>query len=188
MRPSHFLASLPNFISLARLALVPLAIMMIAQSRWDAAFGVSVAAGVSDAIDGFLAKRFDLQTELGAYLDPIADKALLVSIYVALAVGSVIPSEIAILVVARDVMIIGAIVLSFLMGRPVEIRPLFVSKLNTTVQIIVAALVLAAKALHWTTGLWFHTALLLVAVLTVASAAAYLAQWFVHMTAGRRPG
>jgi cardiolipin synthase len=187
IRSSVLLANLPNLITLARLALVPLAIMMIAKGQWEVAFAIFVFAGISDAIDGFLAKRFELNTELGAYLDPVADKALLISIYVALATSHVVPPEIAILVVARDVMIIGAVVIAFLMGRPVEIRPLFISKLNTTAQIVVAALVLAAKAFRWETGLWLYGMLYLVAVLTVASAGAYLVQWFDHMGAGRRP-
>jgi cardiolipin synthase len=183
---SYFIASLPNFISLVRLGLVPLAIVLIVHGQWRAAFVVFVAAGVSDAVDGFIAKRFDLQSELGAYLDPVADKALLVSIYVTLAIAGVIPVEIAILVVARDVMIVGAIVIAFLMNRPIAIRPLFVSKLNTAAQIVAAALILAAKAMDWDMAPWAKPALYLVAALTVASAAAYLAQWFDHMSARPR--
>lgn len=66
--------TLPNLITIARLILVPLVIVMIVNTRWDEAFFLFVAAGVSDAIDGFIAKRFDMKSELGAYLDPLADK------------------------------------------------------------------------------------------------------------------
>jgi cardiolipin synthase len=177
----NFFAALPNLISLGRLVLVPLVVSMIASQAWVEAFLVFVAAGVSDAVDGFLAKRFNLRTELGAYLDPAADKALLVSIYVALAIIGVIPAWIAILTVSRDLMIVGAIVISWLLDRPVEIRPLLVSKLNTTAQIGFAAAVLATKAFGGSLGLWFGLALYGVAALTIFSAAAYFAHWLKHM-------
>ena len=80
--------SLPNLISLLRLVLVPVIISMIVSGRWVGAFLIFVAAGISDAVDGWLANRFNLRTELGAYLDPLADKMLLISIYVALALSS----------------------------------------------------------------------------------------------------
>ncbi len=74
--------TLPNLITIGRLIIVPLVIMMIGQAQWSMAFILFVVAGVSDAIDGFIAKRFDMRSEFGAYMDPLADKALLVSIYV----------------------------------------------------------------------------------------------------------
>ena len=87
-----------------------------------------------------------MKSEFGAYIDPIADKALLVSIYVTLAVVGAIPSWLAIVVVSRDVMIVAAVLLSWVMSRPVEIKPLLVSKLNTAAQIAFAAFALAANA------------------------------------------
>ena len=81
MSAHSLLASLPNLISLGRLVLVPIIVALIVQPEWWLAFLLFVVAGISDAVDGWLAKRFDLRTEVGAYLDPIADKALLVSIY-----------------------------------------------------------------------------------------------------------
>ena len=99
------------------------------------AFLLFLAAGVSDAVDGFLAKRFNMASELGAYLDPLADKALIVSIYVALGIAEAIPRWLVILVVSRDIMIVGAVMLSWLVGKPVELKPLSVSKLNTVAQI-----------------------------------------------------
>ena len=151
--------------------------------RWEAAFFLFVAAGVSDAVDGFLAKRFSLASELGAYLDPVADKALLVSIFVALASVRVIPSGLAILVVSRDVMIVGAILMARVLDRPMTIHPLFVSKANTTVQIAFAAGMLAAKAFQLDVTPWAGWAMAAVAALTLASAAAYLKRWLTHMLA-----
>jgi cardiolipin synthase len=176
-------AALPNLITLSRIVLVPVTIVMIADRDWMAALVLFLLAGLSDGLDGFLARTFDLRSELGAYLDALADKALLVSIYVALAVVLAIPASIAIVVVSRDIMIMGAVVVSWIMHRPVEIRPLLVSKLNTTSQIAFAGLILAAKAFDWTLGYWFGIALVVVATLTIISGAAYLAQWYKHMSA-----
>lgn len=174
-------ASLPNLITLGRLVAVPVIITLIVLPNWSAAFALFLVAGVSDAVDGYLAKRYNLQTELGAYLDPIADKALLISIYIALAISGVIPAFIAILVVSRDVMIVGAIIVAWVMEKPMKIRPLFISKANTTVQIAFATAVLAAMAFSLDMGLWFNPALVVVAVLTLASGAVYFYQWLLHM-------
>ena len=176
----HF-GSLPNLITLGRLVLVPVVMTMIATQRWPEACLLFLVAGIYDAVDGWLAKTFDLRTELGAYLDPVADKALIVSIYVALAIAAVLPATLAIIVVSRDLMIVGAIMISWLLRKPVEIRPLLISKLNTVVQISFAAVVLGVKAFGFSLGIWFDLSLYLVAALTLASMAAYLAQWVRHM-------
>ncbi len=175
-------ASLPNLITLARLGLVPVVIAMISAGRWQEACVLFILAGISDAVDGWLAKRFSLRTELGAYLDPLADKALLVSIYVALAVAAALPSTLAIVVVARDVMIIGAFMVSWLMDKRIKIRPLLISKINTVAQIAFAAAVLGAKAFDFALLPKFDPAAYGVAALTLASLAAYLANWSRHMS------
>lgn len=182
MRYSKAFSSLPNLITLARLLLTPLVVLMIESQRFAEAFLIFVVAGISDAIDGFIARRFNLRTELGAYLDPVADKALLVSIYVALSVFGAVPSWLTIAVVARDVMIIGALMISWLMNKPVAIRPLWISKANTAAQIAFAAAVLGAKAFQFTLGPWFTVSVVAVAALTLASLAAYLALWARHMS------
>ena len=176
------ISMIPNLITIGRLVLVPFVVAMIVQKDWDLAFFAFVLAGLSDAVDGFVARRFDLRSDLGAYLDAIADKALLVSIYVTLAIVGVIPSWLAIVVVSRDIMIVGAIVLSWLLDKPVPIRPLFLSKLNTTAQIAFAALILGTAAFDLMLGGLVAPLSFLVAALTSASAAAYLAQWLDHMT------
>lgn len=173
--------SLPNIITLFRIALVPMVVWAIASGELELAFWMFLAAGLSDALDGFLAKRFDMQTELGAYLDPLADKALLVSIYVSLAVVGLIPRWVAIAVVSRDVMIIGAVVLSLVMEKPVAIRPLVVSKINTAVQIAFAAFVLASTGFGIMVPQLMMLGMIAVGILTVVSAAAYLAEWMRHM-------
>ena len=135
--------NIPNIITLGRILLVPFIVWAIASNQMEIAFAIFVIAGVSDAVDGFLAKNFNMASELGALLDPLADKALLVSIYVALGIWGAVPRWIVILVVSRDIMIVGAVIVSWLFGKPIPMKPLMVSKLNTVAQVAFAALVLA---------------------------------------------
>ena len=100
--------SIPNIITLGRILLVPIIVWAIASNQMEIAFAVFIIAGVSDAVDGYLAKRFNMTSELGALLDPLADKALLVSIYIALGIWGAVPRWIVILVVSRDLMIFHA--------------------------------------------------------------------------------
>ena len=175
--------TIPNLITIARLIMVPLVVVMIIHGRWLAAFGIFVLAGLSDAADGAIARRFNLRSELGAYLDALADKALLVSIYVTLAIVGQFPSWLAIIVVSRDLMIVAAIILSRLMDKPVAIRPLIVSKLNTAAQIVLAALMLGMNAFQLDPEPLAEWGMFLVATLTMISAAAYLGRWLRHMAA-----
>ena len=173
--------SIPNLITLARILLVPVIVWSIIANQMLMAFVLFLSAGMSDAIDGFLAKRFGMASELGAYLDPLADKALIVSIYVALGINGVIPLWLVILVVSRDIMIVAAVMLSWLMGKPVVVKPLLVSKLNTVAQIVFACLVLAALAFHWDVQPAQGLTMALVATLTLLSVGYYLAEWVRHM-------
>jgi cardiolipin synthase len=175
---------IPNIITIARILLVPLVVWLIIDDRYQAAFAAFVLAGISDAVDGFLAKRFDLATELGAHLDPLADKLLLVSIYVTLGAEGILPAWLVILVVSRDVLIVGAFMLSWLLDRPVAVTPLMVSKANTVAQIVLAAATLGALAFGIEAPDLISLFILLVAVLTILSAAAYMRLWMLHMTNG----
>lgn len=175
--------TIPNLITIARLLMVPLVVVMIGAGQWVAAFAIFVLAGVSDAVDGFIARRWNMRSQLGAHLDPLADKALLVSIYIALAIHGVLPGWVAIVVVSRDIMIVSAMVLSMLLGKPLEVRPLIVSKLNTGAQIGFAALMLGSNAFGGTPPVLVEIALLVTVALTLASAGAYLVLWLRHMAA-----
>ena len=173
--------SIPNLITLARIILVPVVVWAIASGELRLAFLLFLAAAISDAVDGFLAKRFGMKTELGAYLDPLADKVLIVSIYVTLGITSVIPLWIVILVVSRDILIVGGILLSWLVGNPIAIRPHVVSKANTAAQIIYACLVLALYGFGFNAEPLLTLVMFLVAVLTLLSVAFYVADWVRHM-------
>jgi cardiolipin synthase len=173
--------SIPNLISLGRIILVPVVVWTIILGEMRGAFFLFLAAGVSDAVDGFLAKRFRMASELGAYLDPLADKALIVSIYVALGVAGALPISLVILVVSRDIMIISGFMLSWLVGKPMPVKPLPVSKANTVAQIFLATLVLAEHGFGFNAALVSDIAIGLVAILTLLSIGFYLAEWLRHM-------
>jgi cardiolipin synthase len=176
--------NLPNLITIARILLVPIVVWAIAQRQMQIAFLLFVAAGASDAIDGFIAKRFHMASELGAHLDPLADKALIVSIYVSLGVTDAIPRWIVILVVSRDILIIGGVMLAWFLGHPMTVRPLLVSKLNTAAQILFACLVLAALGFGFNADTLQTFLLWTVAALTLISVGFYVREWWRHMNAG----
>jgi cardiolipin synthase (CMP-forming) len=161
--------------------LVPVVVWAIVSGEMRAAFLLFLLAGVSDGIDGFLAKRFQMKSELGAYLDPLADKALIVSIYISLGIAMALPIFLVILVVSRDIMIVSAFILTLLIGKPMAVRPLMVSKANTAAQILLAVLVLAEKAFNFDASVAAQVLMALVAVLTLLSIAFYLAEWVRHM-------
>ncbi|MGQ9367635.1 CDP-alcohol phosphatidyltransferase family protein [Azospirillum sp. A39] len=139
--------SIPNIITFGRLLAVPLAVYWILAGDLGWAFWVFVAAGVSDAIDGAVARMFRARTMLGAYLDPLADKALLVSVYVALGHVDALPLWLVIMVVFRDAMIVGGVLLLYTLKESLAMQPLGISKINTAVQIALAAAVLAPAGL-----------------------------------------
>lgn len=129
------LLNLANIITFGRLCAVPLAFWLVLDHRIDDAFILFVAAGLSDALDGWLARRYG-GNAIGALMDPVADKALLVTMYITLAAVGVMPDWLAILVVFRDLLIVGGIVVLTVLGHAVVIRPLYISKLNTVMQIL----------------------------------------------------
>lgn len=175
--------NLPNFITICRIVLVPFVVWAITSDHMLVAFWLFIVAGISDAVDGFLAKWLRAESEFGAYLDPLADKALLMSIYVALSIVGQLPAWVVIGVVSRDIMILAAVVVSGVIGKPLAVRPLWISKLNTIVQIALAAVVLGAHGLGFDPGYALPVLLYAVGALTGLSAAAYLVIWMRHVAA-----
>ncbi|MDQ8699411.1 CDP-alcohol phosphatidyltransferase family protein [Hyphomicrobium sp. LHD-15] len=174
--------NIPNLITLGRVILVPVVFWLLVSGQTQLAFFAFVLAGVSDAVDGFIAKRFGLATELGAYLDPLADKLLIVSIFVALGVRGALPSWLVIAVVSRDILIIVGVMLSWLLDHPVRISPLVVSKANTAAQIVLAGTVLADDGFGLGLEIIRIGLVWIVGALTVASLWAYLRAWLRHMS------
>ena len=173
--------NIPNTLTLGRIVLVPLLVWLIIDQQMFAAFLVFMLAGLSDAADGYLAKRFGWHTELGAYLDPIADKALLVTIYVTLGLAGHLPVWLVIAVVSRDILIVGAVVLSWMLTRPVSMQPLLISKANTLSQTVLAGVVLGELGLGLGLGSLVWLLIWVTGALIILSAGAYFWQWLRHM-------
>lgn len=171
--------SIPNTITLGRLLCAPLAVYLILSGQLGWAFWLFMAAGASDALDGAIARMFRARTALGAYLDPIADKVLLVSVYVALANVGQLPLWLVILTVFRDLMIVGGVLLLYTLKESVAMQPLGISKFNTAVQLVLPVAVLAPHGLDYTQPVVYGHDLValmvwLCAFTTVASGLAYL--------------
>jgi cardiolipin synthase len=167
------LVTLPNAITFARLCAVPVAVWLVLQEDFAAAFWLFAAAGASDAIDGWLARRHGT-SYLGALLDPVADKALLVTMYVTLAAVRVLPDWLAILVVFRDAVILGGVAVLTMLGQPLMIRPLMISKLNTALQIVLVAVAMLLAAVGMSAPPVMEALVWAVACSTFASGAAYV--------------
>lgn len=174
--------TVPNVITVFRFLLVPAVIYWLLAGQQAMAFAGFVAAGVSDGIDGFIARHFNQRSKLGAYLDPMADKLLLVSVFVVLGMMGGLPLWLVIAVVSRDALIVFAVILSSVMAQPVEMRPLMVSKANTVAQIVLAAVALGQPAFGVDLGYVLPALIWLTGLLTVASGAAYLVGWLRHMS------
>lgn len=158
--------NIPNFLSLLRIILVPVFVIFLIQSDYDKALITFVIAGLTDALDGTLARLLKCQTTLGAYLDPIADKLLLVTSFITLAIFGLIPGWLAVIVISRDFIILLGITILTLMSVAYEIKPAVVSKMTTAFQVATIFLALLYKAFFhdfdyfWIIGLCWATALL----------------------------
>lgn len=174
--------NLPNWITLARLLSVPVAVYLLMQEAFLAAFILFVIAGVSDALDGYIAKTRNQRTMLGTFLDPVADKALLVGVYVTLGLQEYLPNWLVVLVVFRDLMIVGGVILLFIVRLEVKMHPLIVSKVNTAAQIGLAAVILAELGFRVDVHELSQAMIYIVAGTTVVSGASYLVSWMRQMS------
>jgi cardiolipin synthase len=181
------LVNIPNTLTLGRILLVPLLVWLIIDQEMLAAFLVFLLAGLSDAADGYLAKRYGWHTELGAYLDPIADKALLVTIFVTLGLAGHLPVWLVIAVVSRDIFIVGAVVLAWMMSRPFTVKPLLISKVNTCLQITLAGVVLGQLGLELGLDNLIWVLVWMTGTFTILSAGAYFWAWVRHMASYEPP-
>ena len=173
--------TVPNLISLGRLLSVPLIIYLIMNESYGWAFALFLLAGASDAIDGYIAKMLDQTSTLGVYLDPLADKALIVSVYLTLGLQGLIEDFVVILVIFRDVLIVGGLLLLLVLSKHWEVKPVLVSKVNTGVQIFLAGAVLAQSGLSLAMAELVQVSVYAVVATTVASGAWYLIVWARQM-------
>jgi cardiolipin synthase (CMP-forming) len=183
------ISQLPNLITLSRIALTPVFILLLQDGNYKMALLVFVIAGLSDGLDGLIAKRFHSASRLGAILDPAADKILLVSAYVMLTIQGHLPLWLMIVVAFRDLLIVGGYLVYTSMYGPVRMHPSWLSKANTLLQIILAVAVLAQQAAGIAYLLPIQLLIYATFISTVASGAHYLWAWGVmkEIEPERRP-
>lgn len=181
---TEIMRQLPNLISCLRIALVAPLVALLLRGDFEAALWIAVAAGLSDALDGFLARHFGWRSRLGSLLDPLADKLLLVAAYLTLAQVGQVAWALALLVLARDaVIVLGALAYHGIVGE-FEARPSLWSKATTLGQILFVLLVLASNAfaLHWQQRGYAW----IIAALTVISGVDYVVRWGLRARAALR--
>lgn len=171
------LAWLPNAISVFRIALIPPILNMIATGEHRLALALFFVAGFSDGVDGYLAKRYDWHTRLGALLDPVADKLLMAGTYVTLAWTGLIPAWLAALVVSRDVVIVGGATAYNFLIRPVDGEPTRISKLNTALELLLVVFVLGQAGFGWPPRVSIVVVGAAVLVTVVVSGLDYVISW-----------
>ncbi|MFK8033636.1 MAG: CDP-alcohol phosphatidyltransferase family protein [Hyphomicrobiales bacterium] len=173
--------TIPNLISIFRLLIVPLIVWLLSIQEFSIAFWLFLAAGISDAVDGFIAKKFNQTSDLGAHLDPIADKVMLVAVILTLGIQGLLPIWLVILAISRDILIVGAVILTWIINEPIPMKPLLVSKANTVAQIALVCVVMGAMAFELSLGASLNILIALVAGLTVISTIAYILGWIAHI-------
>lgn len=136
--------NIPNLLTLVRLLLTPLFVILLIRSQLKPALAVFFLAGISDGLDGLIARWFDQRTVLGAYLDPVADKVLLMSSYICLGILGIIPAWVTVVVLSRDILIVIGIAILTLTEKKYRIRPSWISKCTTLFQLVTVIVALMA--------------------------------------------
>jgi len=168
---------IPNLLTVLRIAATPVLIMLLKYEMFPAALLVFALAGVSDGLDGYIAKRFAYQTRLGAILDPVADKVLLVSCFIVLTVMGYLPFWLLVVVVFRDLVIVGGYLLLVTVEGRVKMSPSLISKLNTVFQICLVAAVLVSLAAGMALTYVINALIIIVTVTSVVSGVHYVWVW-----------
>lgn len=172
----------PNFISLGRLLTVPVLVWLILTNKMSTAFWLFIVAGLSDILDGLLARLLKERTEIGAYLDPIADKALLIGVFISLAVQKFLPLWLVILVVFRDILIISGTLLLLMLNKRFTINPLFISKVHTFVQIVLVSVTLGTSAINFIhASVVTKTMIYVVTITGLLSGVGYVYKWIIML-------
>lgn len=168
---------LPNFITLFRILLVAPFAWALLRGEYGLALALFVLAGISDGLDGWLARRYGWRSALGAVLDPLADKLLLVTAYLVLGWLGFLPLTLVIVVLARDVIIIsGAAAYRILFGH-LDMAPSFISKLNTVLQVTLVVGAMVSTGLGWLPTWLVDMLVATVFASTVLSGAHYVTVW-----------
>lgn len=170
--------TIPNLISIIRLFLVPVIVWLMLTGQQLEAFIVFLIAGLSDLLDGALARLMQSYSELGKYLDPIADKVLLMTVLITLGLQGKLPSWLVILAAFRDFLILGGALLLIINAKPLRIRPLLVSKLNTLLQIALVLVVMTPPSIFLLPSSIITVLIWCVACTSFISGVAYVKTWF----------
>lgn len=171
------ISDLPNIITGFRIFLVFPIIYLIYMEDYRLTLGLFIVAGVSDAIDGFLARKFHWTSLLGSYLDPLADKMLLISLFILLTINGKIPAWLTAIVVLRDIIILAGSVSYYFMIRRSKGKPLIVSKVNTFFQVLYVATIMAKLVNIPISESLIDTLIFIVAITTTVSGISYVAIW-----------
>ena len=168
--------NLPNFLTLIRIVAIPFFLVLLASQLYFDALLVFILGAVTDALDGFIARRMNQKTSLGAILDPVADKLLLMSSFIMLGMMGGLPLWLVVLVVSRDTVILfGYVAISFLLDERLEVQPTIAGKLSTVFQLVTVGVVLLMLARSQLLESWLDDALVyLTAAATVISGVQYL--------------
>jgi len=177
------LRHLPNLLTSLRLAAAPTTAGLLVAGHFNAAFGLFAVAGLSDAADGFLAKRFGLDSPLGRVLDPIADKALMLAAFVTLALLDDVPAWVAAMIIGRDVLILLGLAIAVALRAPIGVKPILLGKLCTALQMFYIGTHLAALAFAFPLGAISPADSYAVGTIALASGLAYFAVWIKAMRA-----
>ena len=178
------LVTWPNLISLARLMSVPVIAWLLLSDYMVGAFVLCILAGLSDMLDGFVARILKTPSTVGAYLDPLADKALLMGMFILLGYMHEVQSWLVLLVVFRDVLIIGGTILLFMFGISFDARPLFISKVNTFLQIVMVVWILGELAFKFSVPIVNDAFVYSVMLTTILSGAGYVLLWLRYFAQG----
>lgn len=177
---------IPNTLTMMRLFSAPLLAAFLLYGRESYAFAVFAFAGLTDIADGFLAKRYGLTTEVGRYLDPAADKLLMLAAFIALTKIGQTPLWLTLIVIGRDIAIVAAIFVARLLTLPLRVEPLPIGKICTAIQVTYVALVLLLLAFHVDAPKALEMAAFVAAGFTIASWLAYTVLWLKAFAARYR--
>ena len=181
---SSRILTVPNMLTVFRMVLIPVFVTMLFYQRFIVALAVFVCAGLTDGLDGLLARRFDQRSQLGTVLDPIADKLMMVTAFIVLSMRAIFPPPVpshlpvpfwvTITVISRDVFIIvGAAAINIMTGFR-GFRPSWLGKVNTTVQIVAIAAIMFAASVPYYTGYYLPTVYVTVFTFAVLSGLHYI--------------
>lgn len=181
------LSQLPNLLTLLRIAACPVLVLLLSDRTYDVAMMLFLAAGITDGLDGYIAKRYDYTSSLGAILDPIADKLLIACTYIMLAVLGDLPFWLLVVVMFRDlVIVVGYLVLAG-MGADIPMKPTYISKFNTFLQISLVVAVLLGKANWFYIPFVIETLVVGVLITTITSGGQYVWAWGIRRDPGEPP-